>query len=291
MAARDVGPFLVVVDGNNLVHRTWHAQQQVGLSGAWVAGGLMRTVLAITRETGRPTHLAVAFDSLNNVRKVQHSHYKAQRSAADPDLYAQMDLTRQVLGAAGVAVITIDGWEADDVCASLAATATAAGLRTLVISGDRDLIGCVSDRVTLARPRSGGVADHLTPELTRKKYDVMPATYRDMAAMRGDTSDNLPGAKGVGPKTAVKLLEAHGTLDGILAAAADPAAPFGGTARIRGIINDCADTLRTNAEIMTLNADLPVDLDDCEVDLDHVAEQLADAGLRGAAASVRNLAA
>lgn len=169
----------------------------------------------------RPTHVAVAFDvSRQSFRTEQYPEYKDGRAATPDEFRSQIPLVQQVLGAMNVTWLTLEGYEADDILATLAHQATEAGFDTLICSGDRDALQLVDDDVTVLYPVKGvSELSRMTPEKVQEKYGVPPHRYRDLAALVGEKSDNLPGVPGVGPKTAAKWITTYDGLDGVIAAA------------------------------------------------------------------------
>lgn len=208
---------LLAVDGNSLAHRAWHAitggDDEVG---EFVAAGVLGLITAVW-DFGPYDALLVAFDHAENRRKTEHPHYKAGRET-DPDLQERLVDLHDRLAAMGVHTVTEHGLEADDLLAAATRSATERGWRTDLFSGDRDLTALVDDRVRLLRPR-GTMSDLVvtTPAVVATSYGVTPAQYHDFAALRGDTSDGLPGVDGIGPKSAAALLADFGDLDQLYA--------------------------------------------------------------------------
>src|SRR4051812_30593282 len=160
----------------------------------------------------QPTHMAVSFDvSRSNFRHEAYAEYKAGRSETPHDFKGQVSLVREVLDALRVPIVCAEGFEADDVLATPAPQAAAAGMDVLIVTGDRDAFQLVSDRVTVLY-NSRGVSDmrRMTPAAVEEKYGLTPAQYPEFAALRGDPSDNLPGIPGLGEKTATKLIQQYG---------------------------------------------------------------------------------
>lgn len=168
-----------------------------------------------------PTHVAVAFDlGRTTFRTEQYEAYKGTRDATPEPFRGQVDVIRRVLEPMHIPVITKERFEADDVLATLTTQAVAAGMEVLVCSGDRDSFQLVREDVTVLYPVRGvSELARMTPEAVTAKYGVPPERYSDLAALVGETSDNLPGVPGVGPKTAAKWLTLHGGLEAVLAAA------------------------------------------------------------------------
>ena len=164
----------------------------------------------------RPTHIAVAFDlSRETFRMAAYPEYKAGRAKTPPEFKGQVELIKQLLEALNISVVTVEGFEADDILATLAHHSPEP---VRIISGDRDSFQLVNDNVTVLYPRKG-MSDlvNMTDEAIREKYAVGAAQYRDLAALVGETSDNLPGVPGVGPKTAAKWINQYGSVLEVLA--------------------------------------------------------------------------
>ena len=166
-----------------------------------------------------PTHVGVAFDvSRKTFRTAAYADYKAGRQETPDDFRGQVTLIREVLEALRIPSLAVDGFEADDVIATLTVQAEAAGFDVLICTGDRDALQLVDDHVTVLYPKRG-VSDltRFTPGEVQAKYGLTPRQYPDYAALRGDPSDNLPGIPGVGEKTAAKWVREYGSLDEIVA--------------------------------------------------------------------------
>jgi len=168
-----------------------------------------------------PTHVGVAFDiSRKTFRMAEYSEYKAGRSATPDEFLGQISLVHEVLDALKIPFIEVDGFEADDVLATLTTEAieTAGIDEVLICSGDRDAFQLVSDKVTVLYPVKGvSELARMTPAAVEAKYGLPPRLYSDLAALVGESSDNLPGVPGVGPKTAAKWIQQYGDLTGVVA--------------------------------------------------------------------------
>src|SRR5262249_9172981 len=178
------------------------------------------------------------------------------RSATPPDFSEQLSLINEVLAALRIPAVTAEGYEADDIIATITTQASAAGVQTLICTGDRDVLQLVSDAVTVLYPRKG-VSDltRFTPEEVAAKYGLTPAQYPDFAALRGDPSDNLPGIPGVGEKTAAKWVREFGSFDALVA----------GVDTVKGKVGDAlrehlASVMR-NRQLTELVRDVPVDVE------------------------------
>ncbi|MCK0440884.1 DNA polymerase I [Gordonia alkaliphila] len=212
-------PTLMLLDGHSLAYRAFFAlpaenfKTNTGQSTNAVYGFTSMLINLLRDE--EPSHIAAAFDvSRKTFRSEMFPDYKAQRSSSPDEFRGQVDLTKDVLDAMGIPVMAIDGFEADDVIATLATQADAAGYRVLVVTGDRDALQLVNDNITVLYPKRGvSELTRFTPEEVEKKYGLTPAQYPDYAALRGDPSDNLPGIPGVGEKTAAKWIREYGSFE------------------------------------------------------------------------------
>jgi len=214
------------------------------------------TMLSTLMREHKPTHIAVAFDLPGGTFRTEAlPSYKGTRDATPPDFEPQVPLIREVLAALGVAAVDKPNYEADDLLATYARLGREAGMDVLVVSGDRDTIQLVTDTVTLLYPRKG-VSDlvHYTPQAVFDRYEVQPSQYPDLAALVGETSDNLPGVPGVGPKTAAKWVATYGGLEQILAAADDVPGKAGESLRAH------LDQVRLNRQLNHLLTDLDVEV-------------------------------
>ncbi len=204
----------------------------------------------------QPTHIVVAFDvSRRSFRTEKYAEYKAGRSETPTDFKGQVSLVKEVLAALRIPVVEKEGFEADDIIATLACQARDQGMSVLISSGDRDAFQLVGDRITVLYPRKG-VSDlaRMDPAAIEAKYGVPPERYRDLAALVGETSDNLPGVPGVGPKTAAKWITTYGGVDGVVARADEIKGKAGDSLRER-----LADVIR-NYEINCLVSDVELPL-------------------------------
>ncbi|WP_461021507.1 DNA polymerase I [Thalassiella azotivora] len=216
-------PRLLLLDGHSLAYRAFFALPVENFSTTTgqhtnAVYGFTSMLINVLRDEA-PTHVAVAFDvSRQTFRAEQYAEYKANRSKSPDEFSGQVALVKEVLDALRIRTVEKEGYEADDVIATLATQARAAGMDVLVCTGDRDALQLVDETVTVLYPRKG-VSDlaRMTPDAVEDKYGVRPARYPDLAALVGETSDNLPGVPGVGPKTAAKWIGQYDGLDGIVA--------------------------------------------------------------------------
>jgi DNA polymerase-1 len=251
---------LLLLDGHSLAYRAFFALPVENFSTTTgqhtnAVYGFTSMLINVLRDE-QPTHIAVAFDvSRDTFRSREYAEYKANRSTSPAEFSGQVSLVKEVLEALRVVSIEKDGYEADDVIATLATQAAAEGLDVLICTGDRDAFQLVSDQVTVLYPRRG-VSDlaRMTPAAVEERYGVDPARYPDLAAMVGESSDNLPGVPGVGPKTAAKWINQFGSLDDIVARVDEIGGKAGEALRER-----LADVIR-NRRINELVRDLDLPL-------------------------------
>jgi DNA polymerase-1 len=215
-------PRLLLLDGHSLAYRAFFALPVENFSTTTgqptnAVYGFTSMLINVLRDE-QPTHLAVAFDvSRKTFRSEIYAEYKANRAESPTDFRGQVSLVQEVLGALRVPVITAEGYEADDVIATLTVQAVEQGMDVLICTGDRDALQLVNPHVTVLYPRKG-VSDltRFTPEEVETKYGLTPTQYPDFAALRGDPSDNLPSIPSVGEKTAAKWVREYGSLDALV---------------------------------------------------------------------------
>jgi len=259
--ARDSELFLV--DGNNLAYRAYFAlPEELATSEGFPTNALLgfTNMLFKLLADYRPKGVAVAWDTRATHRKELDPEYKVDRRPMPDLLSEQFPHFRPIVEAFGYRNLEFEGWEADDVIATLAALADEAGLKTTVVSTDRDAFQLVSDNVSLMMtPR--GVADvHVyTPERVFARYGVTPEQVPDFIGLKGDTSDNIPGVPGIGDKTAGQLVAQYGSLDGVLEHV-DELSPARGRA-----LREHAEQARASKELATMRRDLQLDCDPAQL--------------------------
>ncbi len=215
------GRVVLAIDGNSLVHRSYHAQARTGLRDddgrpRWAVRGLLSQLVSAVERIG-PDVVVVGFDDPDaSIRRDRWPQYKATRVDKLTTLVEQLTLAVEVLRDLGVAVVVPPGLEADDVLASVARFAPSAGATTVIMTSDRDAFALIDEHTRVLRIINGGVeaSPMLTPERLLTLTGVRPEQYRDFAALRGDASDNLPGVHGIGAKTAARLLAELGSARG-----------------------------------------------------------------------------
>jgi DNA polymerase-1 len=243
---RDLRP-LLVIDGDSFAHRSYHAlPKSIMRRGGKQAGailGFANLLLRLYREE-RPRAIVVGWDSLDGTT-YRHEAFPAYQSGREFDdaLVEQLDTLPSFVAACGFANAKADGYEADDFLATAVAAEEKKGGRALVASGDRDTFQLASARTTILYPLKAGEVARIGPAEVRERYGVEPRQVPDFIALRGDPSDKLPGAPGVGPLGAAAILRQHGTLERALAAGRFP---------------QIADKLRLYRSIATMNAKAPL---------------------------------
>lgn len=209
---------LLLLDGHSLAYRAFFALPVENFSTTTgqptnAVYGFTSMLINVLRDEA-PSHIAVAFDrSGPTFRHEAFADYKANRTETPSDFRGQLSLIQEVLDALRIPQVSAEGYEADDVIATLATAAVAQGMSVLIVTGDRDALQLVTDEVTVLMTRKG-ISDmtRFTPELVHEKYGLTPEQYPDFAAIRGDPSDNLPNIPGVGEKTATRWVRDYGTL-------------------------------------------------------------------------------
>ena len=207
---------LLLLDGHSLAYRAFFALPVENFSTTTgqptnAVYGFTAMLINVLRDE-QPTHVAVTFDvSRSTFRTEAYADYKAGRAETPTDFKGQVSLVREVLDALRIPIVCAEGFEADDVIATLATQAAADGMDVLIVTGDRDAFQLVDERITVLY-NSRGVSDmrRMTPDAVQEKYGLSPAQYPEFAALRGDPSDNLPGIPGLGEKTATKLIQQYG---------------------------------------------------------------------------------
>ncbi|MGW2894138.1 DNA polymerase I [Streptomyces sp. NPDC001212] len=239
-------PRLMLMDGHSLAYRAFFALPAENFTTATgqptnaIYG--FASMLANTLRDEEPTHFAVAFDvSRKTWRSAEFTEYKANRSKTPDEFKGQVELIGELLDAMNASRFAVDGYEADDVIATLATQAEAEGFEVLIVTGDRDSFQLVSEHTTVLYPTKGvSELTRFTPEKVIEKYGLTPAQYPDFAALRGDPSDNLPGIPGVGEKTAAKWINQFGSFAQLVA-------------RVEEVKGKAGQNLRDHLESVKLN--------------------------------------
>ena len=260
---------LVLIDGHSIVHRAFFAVPKDFTS---ASGELTNAVFGFTNtllhviNMIKPKYVVVAFDLPGpTFRHKQYAEYKATRPEGDPLLYQQMDRVRQVVETFSIPIFAVPGYEADDVLGTLSRQAAEREIPTFIVTGDTDAYQLVDDVVHLLvpRPRSGELAEVGPKEVAARFQGLTPAQVIDYKALVGDTSDNVPGVRSIGAKTAGTLLQKYGDIEGILEHA------FELPARQQKALAEDGEQLAQSRELVTIVRDMEITLDPAESELDN----------------------
>ncbi len=258
-------PRLLLLDGHSLAYRAFFALPAENFSTTTgqvtnAVYGFTSMLINVLRDEV-PTHVGVAFDkSRQTFRLAEYPEYKAKRNKTPDEFKSQLPLIQEVLDALRIRHLELEGYEADDIIATLTTQALAAGFEVLILTGDRDALQLVTEHSTVLYPMRG-VSDlaRMTPEAVEAKYGLPPARYPELAALVGEDSDNLPGVPGVGPKTAAKWLTTYDGLDNVVAAADEIKGKAGDN--LRAHLGDVIRNRHLNALICDLSLSAtPTDL-------------------------------
>ena len=272
---------LLAVDGDSFAHRAYHAlpkrafRRADGGPGNALEG--LANMLLRLWQGERPRAVLVAWDTLD-VPTYRHTEFTAYQGGREfePELLEQLDLLPSFVSRAGIACAKAAGYEADDFLAAAAASEEAAEGRALVATSDRDAFQLASGRTTILQPVRGSAPARIGPAEVRERYGVEPAQVVDFIALRGDPSDKIPGARGVGEKGAANLLAQYGSLEKMLA---------------DGRFTAEADALRLYRRLATLDRSAPIPpLPDTEPDWAALAEHARELGLTGVAGRLEEAA-
>ncbi|HSR43224.1 MAG TPA: DNA polymerase I, partial [Longimicrobiales bacterium] len=257
-------PTLFLLDGHALIYRAFYAMISRPLttsSGENTSApyGLARFLIKVLEEH-EPDYLGVVFDAGDSFRTEVLPEYKATRTKMPDELAASLPRCRDIIRGFRIPVIEVEGWEADDVIGTLAAQASEAGLQTVIISGDKDFYQLIAPDVALLNPGRGGPTvieeEWVTPDNAAERLGVPPERVTDYLALIGDSSDNVPGVRGIGEKTAPKLLEAFGSLEEVLSRIDEVS-----STRARNALEEHGEDARLSKELVTIREDAPVELD------------------------------
>jgi DNA polymerase-1 len=268
-------PLLVLFDGNAIVHRAYHAFRAtrpprvltVSRTGEVVTAvyGFAQMLLKAISDL-KPTCYAIAFDTpVPTFRHKMYDQYKAQRPPTPDELLGQFGRVRQLVEAFNIPIYELDGYEADDVLGTLSKQASEQGIETIIVTGDADTMQLISPKVKVLYPKPRGSFSDTTlydEAAVEDKYSVEPQQITDYKGLVGDTSDNIPGVTGIGSKTAVKLIQQFGSIEGIYASI-DKVTPE----KTRKILQENEEIARQSKELAIINVRSPVtlNLDDCQL--------------------------
>lgn len=249
---------LVLIDGNSLSFRAFYAlpllSNKAGIHTNAVYGFAMLLEKIIKEE--QPNHFLVAFDAgKTTFRHSRYSEYKGGRQKTPPELSEQLPYIRQLLDAYHIKRYELENYEADDIIGTLSKEADEAGFETIIITGDRDLTQLATKNITIYYTKKGVTdVDHYTPEFIAEKYGgLVPKQITDMKGLMGDTSDNIPGVAGVGEKTAIKLLNQFGSVEGVYDNIEDVTAK-----KLKEKLINSKDDALMSKELATINVNSPI---------------------------------
>ena len=256
---------LLAVDGNSLLFQAYHAFFKANLTtrDGFPTGalkGFFTKLLELLKQ--EPSHVLVAFDVHRpTFRHERYADYKLGRKPADEDLKKQMPVVRELLRAMRIAVIECPRYEGDDILGTFARKAERAGMDTLIATGDRDAFQLITEKTRIYYTKDNSIVDE---QALLEKYGLAPDRMRDLKALMGDSSDHIPGVSGVGEKTALKLLNEYGDLEGVLSHAGEVKGKLG-----EKLVNE-AENARFSYWLGTIATDAPVkeSLDDCAFDFE-----------------------
>jgi DNA polymerase-1 len=254
-------PTLLLIDGHSLAFRAFYALNPANFrtpdgQHTNAVHGFISMLLNLL-EGEKPSHLAVAFDiSGPSFRAIEYPEYKGNRGETPEEFYGQTELLEEAMKAMNITTLTKKDYEADDILASLADQAADAGYRVLVVSGDRDTFQLIGEDTTILYPIKGVMnLARMNDEAVVERYGIHAKQYPDLAALVGETSDNLPGIPGVGPKTAAKWLQSYGDLETVLASSGE-------------IPGKVGESLRANSDLAVRNRRLNHLVRDLDLGLD-----------------------
>ena len=240
---------LLLIDGHSMAYRAFFALPAENFTTATgqhtnAIYGFATMLISLLRDE-KPTHIAVAFDvSRKTFRTEKYPEYKANRAATPDEFRSQMSYLHELVGAFGISQFEREGFEADDILATLASRAESEGMDVIICSGDRDCFQLVTEKITVLYPKKGvSELARMTPEAVFEKYGMTPTSYPEFAALRGDPSDNLPSVPGVGEKTAAKWVVEYGDVSNLIA-------------NIDKISGKVGESLRSNIDIVLRNREL-----------------------------------
>lgn len=244
-----MGKKLLLIDGHSMAYRAFFALPVDAFTTASgqhtnAVYGFSNMLMTLIKDE-KPTHIAVAFDvSRKTFRTEKFPEYKATRSATPDEFRSQIPLIHEVLKAMNINEYSLEGYEADDLLATISKQAVSEGFEVSICTGDRDSFQLVTDSITVLYPKKGvSELARMTPDAVQEKYGLTPAQYPDFAALRGDPSDNLPSIPGVGEKTAAKWIVEYGSLSNLIA-------------KIDQVGGKVGDSLRANINSVMLNHEL-----------------------------------
>ena len=245
-------PVLYLIDGSSYIYRAYYAIRHLSSPKGFPTNalyGFTQMLLKVLKERS-PDHLAVVFDAgRRTFRNEIYPDYKANRSAMPDDLAPQIGPIKEMVRAFNIPALQLEGYEADDIIGTIARDCEGKGLDVMVVTGDKDLMQCVSDHVRLLdtmKEKESGVAE------VEERFGIGPERVVDILGLAGDSSDNIPGVPGIGEKTAIKLIQEYGSLDSLLERAAEVKGKNGEKLR------EFADQARLSRQLATIDCQVPI---------------------------------
>ena len=258
-------PKLLLIDGNSLLHRAYHALPALSTSDGQPTNAVYGLTQMLTRllDEEDPDAALVAFDAPGaTFRHEQFADYKANRPPMAEELASQLTLACDLMAALGLRHVQKEGYEADDIMGTVAQRAAREGWDVLVVTGDRDLVQLVGDHVKVLATLKGLRETKIYDEASvREEYGVMPAQFADLKGLAGDSSDNIPGVPGIGPKTAQALLGEFGSVEAVLAGLKEITSD-----RLRAKLAEYADQARLSKQLATIATDVPLEISLAKLD-------------------------
>ena len=262
---------MLVIDGNSLMHRAFHALPLMDADGVYTNAvhGFLSMLLKAVQDVA-PRYIAAAFDThVPTFRHTAYADYKAGRRAMPEELRPQFPVIKEILSAMGLGVLSVDGYEADDILGTLSVKCREAGIDCVLLTGDRDALQLVGNGTKVLFTRKGITESTLFDAAGVKEYfSVTPEQVTDWKGLMGDASDNIPGIPGVGEKTAVKLLNEYGTLENVLAHAGEIKGKLGEK------IRDNAELAAFSKDLATIRPTAPIEFNLASFDAGHMGHGL-----------------
>ena len=252
---------LLILDGNSVINRAFYGVRPLTTREGLFTNGIygFLNILEKVRSEENPDALCVAFDLHGpTFRHLQYEGYKATRHGMPEELAMQMPVMKQVLSAMNIPIYECQGWEADDVIGTVSRICSEQGCECVILTGDRDSLQLVDEKVTVKLVRTQGgqtVTQNYTPEVFREEYGMEPIRLIDLKALMGDSSDNIPGVAGVGPKTATDLLKKFETLDGVY----ENLTPQNMKGKLFEKLTNGKDSAYLSYDLATIRRDAPID--------------------------------
>jgi DNA polymerase I len=256
---------LMLIDGNSITYRAFFALPSLSNAEGQFTNavyGFTQMLLRMLQDE-QPTHVAVAFDAgKQTFRHAVYEEYKGTRQKTPSELSEQFPLVKDVLAAFGIPALELENYEADDIIGTLSRLADAAGIQTLIVSGDKDLLQLVSDNVHAALTRKGITeVDYYTPKGVHERFGLTPQQIIDLKGLMGDSSDNIPGVPGIGEKTAIKLLKAYPSVEEVLSHIEEISG-----AKLKERLTTYKDQAMMSKQLATIHRNVPLEwtLDDLQ---------------------------